>query len=119
MKYIKTFESILNKEIEYSEDDITDGDYALFHYDKLAEYAYHVKLTPELKAFINDNIGIINVISDKHYDWIDVIYENIPDDIKYKFSSNGSIMLQKDAIVDFAKTKEELKIKLVSKKYNL
>lgn len=119
MKHIKTFESILNKEDKYSKDDITDGDYALFYYDKFAEYAYHYRLTPELKAFINDNIGIIHTISDKHNTWIDVIYENIPDTIKYKFSSYNSIMLQKDAIVAFSKNIEDLETKLAAKKYNL
>lgn len=119
MKYLKKFESILYNESDYSEDDIQKGDYALFYYDKLAEYAYHARLTPELKTFINDNIGIINIVSAKQNTWIEVIYENIPDNIKFKFDSYGRILLQKDALKYFARTKEELEQKISAKKFNL
>jgi hypothetical protein len=111
MKYIKKFESILNK--------IEKGDYALFHYDKLAEYSYNTKLTPELKSFINDNIGIVDIVSVEGNNWIYVIYDNVPYNLLHKFNNGSGILLDKDALVDFSKSKEDLEDKISAKKFNL
>jgi len=111
MKYIKEYETIENQ--------LNDGDYVICYYDKLARYAYHAELTDELKEFINNNVGRINIVSRVQYTWIDVSYENIPYNLMNKFSDINSILLTKDAVVDTSPDKEELEVKLSANKYNL
>ena len=110
MKYIKTFESM---------NIMNEGDYALFYYDEIAQFAYSVRFSQELKELINNNIGKIKHISNSTYNWISVEYDNIPSNLQYNFHHDGTILLDKDNVVEYAKTKEELEIKLSINKYNL
>lgn len=116
MRYIKTYEYYNMKyHIPYFE-----NDYALFKYTTELETYQNQKLTPELKEFINSNIGFIQYISiAPGTNWISVIYDNIPDNLKEFFYYNNSILLNKDNIFLSSRTKEDLEIKMKADKYNI
>jgi len=106
MKYIKKFEN-LTEGPEY-------GDYAIFYYDDLAEYAYHAKLNSERKKFINSNVGMVINVSNKENLWIEIQYdEEIPT------YNNNKILLTKDNMIAYSKDKDELEARLSANKYNL
>ena len=119
MKYIKQYEEIIDLNNNDYTVEFTDDDYAIFYYDKMARYAYHVELTDKLKEFLNTNVGKINIVSKPQLEWLDVIYENVPDDLVYKFGNNNSILLTKDAVIAVSTDKEELEARLSANKYNL
>ena len=105
MKHIKKFEQINNKpEI---------GDYVLCK-------APNSALNPYLIDYLNSNFGQIvdefttNTMGINYY----VEYENIPEELKPKFLKSKRIY-REDSIIEYAKTKEELEVKLSAKKYNL
>lgn len=110
MKYIKKFELKIVEKLEV-------GDYVQM-YQKLN------KSGKKYKFFIDNNIGKIMDI----YDGIVVLltYENIPEDLLFEFREikigdiifNGKWFNILD-IVEHGKTKEDVKLKIQSKKYNL
>lgn len=110
MKYIKTFENVnLNYKV---------GDYAIFNYDNV-DYAHNVRMTDDLRTFLNNNAGEIITISIPELPWIEVRYDDIPDNIQYKFHSNNTILLWKDMIVATSSDSEDLEAYKQTKKYNL
>jgi len=122
MKYIKTFENIDNDEPEA-------GDYVLIN---IGKYENIIKIIPNMSErtlkyinFINDNIGIIRyktINKTNEEKEITVEYENVPKDIESYFDLNYNLCYRSfdySKIIDFASTKQQLKLKLTANKYNL
>lgn len=107
MKHIKIYENF-----DYS--NIKVGDYAIFYYDDISQYAYHAKLNAERKDFINSHVGMIINVSNMENSWIEVMY----DEIIPTYNSN-KILLTKDVMIEYSKDKEKLEAKLSANKYNL
>lgn len=105
MKHIHLYEDFSNLDIEF-------GDYAIFYYDELSQYAYHAKLNSTLKDYINNNICLVINVSNNENLWIEVLYDDLP------YHSN-KILLTKNNIVKYSKNKEDLEIYLSEKKYNI
>jgi len=106
MRYIKEFEKKTNVEI-------SRGDYVLMNYTPSH------KTLIDLSNFINNTIGIVSKISD---DFIYVKYDAVPITLQRFFDKTNEIncrMMYIEDIVDFAKSKEELELKLQANKYNL
>lgn len=110
MKYIKTFESKDKPQI---------GDYVLCRYAGMKRTD-----NEEYFDFITNTIGQIVKIDDEdevqplYY----VHYENVPDKLKSHW--NGYYVLDKEPfrkknITDWAKTKEDLELKIKSEIYNI
>jgi hypothetical protein len=110
MKYIKTYED-LKFEIQV-------GDYV--------QIKTHSSIL-NVKEFINNNIGIVSNINHTNDDIV-VGYYDIPKVIEKFFNKtyykNNSIFpftrsFDLNRVVEFGKTKEELEMKILAKKYNL
>jgi hypothetical protein len=97
------------------------GDYVLIH---------TTSTIPGVKEFINNNIGVLEKIEeDKNDMWghvrrgnITIRYDDVPDEIIGWFTINGDAFYRqfdKDQVVTFGKTPEEVEIKISSDKYNL
>jgi hypothetical protein len=108
MRHLKTYENII-KEPKI-------GDYVIMR----SKY----KSKPELTEFIENTIGEIfsKYYSDSKMEDIRVIYDFVPDDIRKNFMmiQGGFTMWFKNYdIIEYAKTKKELKLKIAAKKYNI
>lgn len=104
MKYIKTYENIINK-------------------PNVGNYVMMKTSHPELVDFIANNIGkVININFTYDYE-ITVKYTNIPLELKKHFSLYKGDYCTRifpiSYVINFAKTKKELQQKLVTIKYNL
>ena len=96
------------------------GDYVLMRSNASAK---------ELLEFINNNIGQVIKINNFEDLRIRVRYNNIPDNVIPWFGfaerqfppsiRTAARIFDINQIVEFAKTKEELELKLAAKKYNL
>lgn len=111
MKYIKTFEQ---QQIRYDipKDDICEGDYVLVDDRSNA-----------VKDFTNNNIGKVYKIINHHVKKFMVVYENMPPRLAPwfdEYSNVGQTRTYKiHEIIVWAKTKEELELKMKAKKYNI
>ena len=106
MKYIKKFENL--------KDEPEVGDYTIC-------ISPNFVVNEKLIDFIESNIGRITKMYDvsslkskKYY----ILYDNVPISLEYYFDKNTRIF-NEDEIIEFAKTKEDLEIKLQANKYNL
>lgn len=119
MKYLKKYE--LKK---YSDDELPkNGDYILIHiYD----------LDKKYMNFINNTVGkVVDINLDQNMMAIIlVLYDNIPQDIAYKFiydddsdkylhEFNFGYIVSKEKYYIFGDTPEEIYLKIDAKKYNL
>lgn len=75
-----------------------------------------ILLPTEVKNFIINNVGKIIEIEDNI---IRIKFFNIPDDFKKYFSVKNSRLFDISEILEFAKTKKELELKIKAKKYNI
>ena len=104
MKYLKKFETITeSKKMQV-------GDYILIRSTRNPE---------DLNNFINNNIGQIKKIESKS---IRVMYDDIPEKFYKNFHTKDEgdgRLFGKDQIVEFAKTKENLELKIQMKKFNI
>ena len=128
MKYIKTFEDL--------KETLQIGDYVLINIDiknSLLDNRY------EIMNFINNTIGRIGGIREDRVDYWDhkiegdikVMYENVPKNVKKWMSFTGYNnenpeynglyyrSFDKDKVVAFAKTSEELEPRIIAKKFNI
>lgn len=109
MKYIKTYE----KKIELR--GLRKGDYVFCQsmYDK-------GQFLDELKQFIDSNIGQY-VEYDRSADFkYGVFYENAPKKLNMIFFNNeNTIWFTREEILEYSPNKENLEIKIHTKKYNL
>jgi hypothetical protein len=104
MKYIKQFEEKTKLKI---------GDYVLCHTNY--QYVYD---SDKIIDFLNSNVGRY-VKYAKDYDLkYGVKYENIPFFLD-KNLVNSLLWFDRYDIIDYSDNKEELELKLASKKYNL
>ena len=121
MKYIKSFESIENNP--------QLGDYVICkEYVPYVTYITRQTEKDDLDNFINNGIGRFIKIGSGDYCYI-IKYDNIPEDLlnnfRYRdttditFNGNGCRAMKRDEIIEFANTKNELKIKSTASKYNL
>lgn len=113
MKYIKNFK--IYEKIRVPE----VGDFVLIHI-KVEELPY----SDELNNFINNTYGIVYKIYDNKN--IRVLYKNIPERCIPWFAADymgeettKTRIFSIDNINEFAKTKEELDLKLSMKKFNI
>jgi hypothetical protein len=120
MKYIKQFEYN-----EYTEaHNIEIGDYVLVNMKSSRN------ITPEYMYFLNNNVG--RFLKEDADNWNDYLigYEIAPPDsaIWHFFKKDYTIKYKKiyyarwinsDSVIDFSKSKEELQLKLDTKKYNI
>lgn len=107
MKYIKTFEKLYRK--------IKKSDYIKLNYNTNDS---------DINIFFNTNIGKIDDIIGYNPLWFTVKFESIPDNIsdrfeKYKNYYIYRISFNNDDIEEYARTKEELELKLSTNKFNL
>lgn len=124
MKHIKTYEFI-NKDEPHFKDYII-GDPNLYHL--IDDVTYN----DDFVIFINNNAGQIidkkrefDYCDDKFYINFIVKYKNIPVAIQDAFltdedtNDKNILNFRRDHILSWAKTKPELKLKLLANKYNL
>lgn len=100
MKYIKLFEELNIPRV---------GDYVLLE----IEFSNSI----ELQNFINNNIGKI-IRRNVNHENLDIQYVDIPENIKYCFSTKNSRVFHIHNIIIFG-TKEQMELELQVKKYNL
>ena len=113
MKYIKKFENIENTTPEV-------GDCVLINIDTII-------IKGKIRDFVNNTIGEIIDIRLKIEDEFDneslgdlrVKYSNVPKDIQSWFFNGNIRTFNINQMIEFGKTKEELELKIMSKKYNL
>jgi len=114
MKHIKLYENYTNKDIHI-------GDYVIVNVDNLSY--------PNYKKFVNNNIGKVTNIHPSLGNcpggFATIEYENIPQDIIYRFDTNNlekntTVIAIRD-IIYFSKEKKDIDIQTIiaSKKYNL
>lgn len=112
MKYLKSYEKYNRN--GYIIDDIRVGDYVKANYGTAME--------PKVVEFLDENFGVVTHI-DKNKDYFEVKYkyDDVPDDIRNYFLEIGFMRLLFDinSLIEFASTKEELELKLISNEYNL
>lgn len=114
MKYIKTYENLKEPKVGY---------YVIM------KNKFPTK--PELKDFLENNIGFISNIYYNHslatQELLDfdlaVIYDWVPEELKkhnFRLVQGGWLMnFNEKHIIEFAKTKKELKLKIQMRKYNI
>ena len=107
MKYIKTFENIENL-------------------PEIDDWVIMKTLSSHniVKNFINNTIGEVVNLDKTNIQNIDitVMYYDIPEDFKKLMNVDSDVYVREfrsNQIVEFAKTKEELELKLQSNKYNI
>jgi len=107
MKYIKKFEK--------TNRDIKKGDYAKLNFQTL---------NSELNSFFRNNF--CKIIETNGYSpiWFKFGFQYIPDELVEFFNKQGKyyvyhIQLSTDDVVDYARTIEDLELKLSTKKFNL
>lgn len=111
MKHLKTYENVRLK--------LKEGEFAIFHYLETDGFTHNARLTPELRDFINNNVGRVTIASHSATGWVSVEYFDIPLSIQNKFHTDNTILLDKDKLVDIAIDKDEVEAKIASKKYNI
>jgi len=119
MKHIKTYKK--------STDKLEKGDYVLLDGEKYVEY--EDSIVDKILQFVSTTVGqYVKKLSTKQadvaLDWVYVIqYDVIPDDLKLYFNKEGKYLncrrSSRSKIVKYSKSKEELEINLMTKKYNL
>jgi len=98
-------------------DDIKIGDYALM---KVVIRRSFIPSDQVFYKYINTTIGKICKI--RKYNGINVLYENVPDEIKGYFGGSDGLYERNfsfDELFEYGNTIEELKIKLETKKFNI
>lgn len=100
MKYIKTYEEV--------GDAISINDYVVLDITRFSE----LNVTKKTIQYVNNNIG--KVIYKNDY-FIKVKFDNFIPDLEDKYV----IYANYDSIVDFDKSKKDLEIRKISRKYNL
>jgi len=103
MKFLKKF----NENLDYNV-----GDYVLVTPESVAN------MSKEYADFVSNNYGKIVKIPSNRINLTAIKYDNIPQNMMKYFKNNTSMFFNPE-IVDYAKTKEELELKLSSRKYNL
>lgn len=117
MKYLKKYEKL--QKDGFKKGKYKKGDYIIFDYKPDDDSVWNLRLTPELRDFLNSTIGIIVLPADAS-GWIDVRYDYIPDNIKNKFQSvSNTILLDKNRVLCTAESKEDIEKKIAMNKYNL
>lgn len=117
MKYLKKYESINSPQI---------GDYVIMRYG--LPYVFDDYMSKEeILKFISNNIGkIIEIIDMENKLFVEIEYDDIPDDLIDYFSTDfpdhltqNLLIFNLDDIKMFDKDKEILEIKTSAIKYNL
>jgi hypothetical protein len=119
MKHLKYFEHI-----DLEESEITIGDYVSLKIRFRENTPYS-----DTYIFMNNNIGRLLKIDDNNWDDFLIGYDNVPDNIKNNFHEKDYTRKHKkiyytkwinsDRVEEYAKSKEELQLKIDTKKYNL
>lgn len=109
MKILKFYEDLT--------DDMKVGDYALM---KIVDRNSFIPSDNVFYKYINTTIGKICNI--RKYNGINILYENVPDDIKGYFGNSDGLYERNfkfSEIVEYGRTIEELKMKLETNKFNI
>jgi hypothetical protein len=104
---LKRFENHTNIEV---------GDYVICKYPTIPE-TRNINIK-NLAEFINNNIGYVIRCEED----LDIQYKNVPENINIFFSGKKLDIrtdVDKNKILAFGKTLEELELKLVANKYNI
>jgi hypothetical protein len=110
MRHLKKFEHM------YNIGDIRIGDYVLLDIDFLYIGVSSKTNKHKFFLFVNNNIGKITNIRNSI---VTIQYKNIPSDVRYVFDMYDSIDRHISDIKYYAKTIDELELKIVSTKYNI
>lgn len=109
---IKTFEEFEKFE---KKPKLKKGDYVICH----TMYNTSSLTKDEINSFLDNNMGQY-VKYDSSADFrYGVKYENVPHKLESLFKDEGLYWLSKDEIFDWSKNRQELELKLITKKYNI
>lgn len=118
MKYIKIYEDV--------SDEPKEGDYVICNRLTITTSKDDDETLDILEKFLENNIGkVLNIIGKRNQLYV-IFYKNVPKRIELYFRKidffkkpTYNIFMIRDEIVNFAKSKDELKLKMSTKKYNL
>ncbi len=115
MKHLKLYEDLKHLKVL---DKIKKGDYVIMNGDSVFTAGVSLNQKKKLKIFLKNNMGEVTNVNKVHNN-ISVKYHDVSFHISNFFQTIGYQIFQPYDIVEYAKTPEELRIKIELNKYNL